>query len=848
MALSSSSAPGGNYRDGHGRQTVHYWEDTFKGQRAEFRCTSVRGHVFDCDFPENFNNWNAVDPAHLYQAPTKRKITKGGYDVVKNLESAAAGCDYLILWLDCDREGENICFEVMDVVRKSMKYMRENDNVYRAHFSSLTPQSIREAAKLGNLRRPDRNQSEAVEARQILDLRIGCSFTRFQSMHFQSKYADLDAGTVSYGPCQTPTLGFCVRRHDEIMQFKPETFYVIQPIISRNGKKYPITWERGRVFREQVGRMFHELVKSGGDGYVSKVQQKNQSKKRPHGLNTVDMLQVASKALGIGPGETMHIAERLYLEGIISYPRTESTAYDKTFDPIPLIKNMASGSNWRQEAAYVLDGNFRRNNAGKNMGDHPPITPVRVASPGGAAGRIYDMIVRHFLASFAPDCEYTVMTYTIKIATEIFYGEGVEVVELGFTSIQKHKQMEDYGFPLLNEGQTVGVNNVEFHTRKTKPPDYLAESELIKMMESNGIGTDASIPVHVEKIKTRNYCEVKPPGRRMVPTNLGIVLVHGYHMIDPDLSASKLRAGMENAMTKIAEGHAQRDHVIDWMSELFRQKFIYFRDRAEKMELLFGAHFHLIENVTGNRMARCGKCCRYMIYLEQRPRRLHCKTCDETYPLPMIGTIKQYMERTCPICDFELLRWTHSYKAGKVGYVFCPNCYNNPPKEFNIEDVKARGGMGCNKCHHPTCENSAKVNLVKPNPKNRGYFVLDQGSKPKWKVQSSDMFNRIEIYFVAEKAKKVTVVHEPCRKCRANQLKVEFDNANNPLKSGNKHTGCMFCDETMKSLVKFRDGDVVAHITRSKRGGRGRGKGDGKRGGRGGGKRGGRGGRGGRRR
>ena len=86
--------------------------------------------------------------------------------------------------------------------------------------------------------------------------------------------------------------------------------------------------------------------------------------------------------------------------------------------------------------------------------------------------------------------------------------------------------------------------------------------------------------MHVEKIKTRNYCEVKPPGRRMVPTNLGIVLVHGYHTIDPDLSASKLRAEMENSMTKIAEGHARRDHVIDWMSELFPQKFIYFRDKV----------------------------------------------------------------------------------------------------------------------------------------------------------------------------------------------------------------------------------------------------------------------------
>ena len=71
-AIAGALAPGGNYRDKQGRQSVHYWNGTFKGQSAEFRCTSVRGHVFDCDFPEKFNDWNRVDPAHLYQVNFKR--------------------------------------------------------------------------------------------------------------------------------------------------------------------------------------------------------------------------------------------------------------------------------------------------------------------------------------------------------------------------------------------------------------------------------------------------------------------------------------------------------------------------------------------------------------------------------------------------------------------------------------------------------------------------------------------------------------------------------------------------------------------------------------------------------
>lgn len=219
--------------------------------------TSVCGHVMSLDFIGKYNSWEKVDPAELFTCPTEKKEATEKLRMPSFLNQEAKGCSYLILWLDCDKEGENICFEVMDACSKSIRNVYSNQVTYRAKFSAITDKDIKFA--MANLIHPNENEAKSVDARQEIDLRIGCAFTRFQTKFFQGHYGDLDASLISYGPCQTPTLGFCVQRHDEITNFIPETYWFVQ--LTAGDPEVTLEWARGRIFKKEIATMYLNLVK-----------------------------------------------------------------------------------------------------------------------------------------------------------------------------------------------------------------------------------------------------------------------------------------------------------------------------------------------------------------------------------------------------------------------------------------------------------------------------------------------------------------------------------------------------------------------------------------------------------
>lgn len=757
-------------------------EGMLLGRRMEFKVTSTAGHVYSAAFASRYNNWSTTDPAELFDAEIIYEEATPESKLPQHLAYEAKNASYLLLCLDNDREGENIAFEVIGICKPHMKVLTTNQ-IYRARFSALTKEDI--LRSFNNLTHPNKRESDAVRARQIIDLRAGCAFTRFQTKFFQEKYGDLDSTCISYGPCQTPTLYFCVDRQNRILRFQEQPYYKLVGDIVVKGTRIKMKWNRGHIFEKSVIQVFQKMVSSAETGTITSVTSKKTSSASPKALNTVTMLKEASARLGIGPQKAMHTAEHLYLSGYISYPRTETDCYPSSFDWKALMKQLHATPEYHGIVQAMLDADSDIGpHGGTDAGDHPPITPVKCATKGVITGddwRLYDLVVRHFLASIAGPCKMEVTTYNINVSNEEFNFRTTRVLKKGHTLfVTSHGEDDDVAQVSINKGDTFEVRNIQVEEGKTTPPPLLTESDLLDAMEKKGIGTDASMATHVHNIVTRNYVKLVA-NRRVEPTKLGRSLLEGYMQIDPELVLPSVRATIESYCNMIAEGKADCDEVIRHVSRMFKLKFEYYISKIDVMNSLFEAHFTKLEEL-GTPLTRCGNCNRYMTFINKAPMRIICKHCSTEYSLPSGGVIRSYKELKCPLDNFELLQ----YQTKNRAYSICPLCYNDPPfEDFN------RKGMSCIDCSHPDCPNAAAALTLTPCPQEcNGSLIIDViNGAPNWKFFCTRCSYRLH---VSSNVKKMSlVVESECETCGSRKARVT-------LKDSTVEEGCFFCCDAMK--------------------------------------------------
>ncbi|KAH0542900.1 hypothetical protein FGG08_002760 [Glutinoglossum americanum] len=554
--------------------------------------------------------------------------------IADNINREARNAKALFIWTDCDREGEYIGSEVSQIALKA----NPNLEVKRAKFSNIERAHVFRAAR--NPIDLDERQVSAVAARCELDLRIGASFTRLQTLSIQPLGPELQ-NVISYGSCQFPTLGFVVDRYFRVRNFVPETFWYIMVAHLRDDINIAFSWRRVHLFDRMAVTILFERCIVSRIAKVTKVQTKPTSKWRPLPLTTVELQKLGSRLLGMDSQTVMKIAEELYTKGFISYPRTETDQFDREMDLRALIEKQTVDKNWGAYARGLLGGNFRHPRAGRNNDQaHPPIHPVSyVASDALTTGehrRIYEFVVRRFLACCSEDAKGDATTIEIEFGDENFHAHGLLVRERNYLDVYPYERWESsQQLPNFTVDEQFVPTEAVMMEGQTGPPGYLTEPELIALMDANGIGTDATMAEHIAKIKEREYVICRPRsgvarhdgngdervvgggrggrGQRgrgggprargagsdggrggrntiveLIPSTLGVALVEGYNSMGFESSLTKpfLRKEMELKMKAICEGRKTRSDVVEESLGQYREVFIITSRRIDILKML----------------------------------------------------------------------------------------------------------------------------------------------------------------------------------------------------------------------------------------------------------------------
>ncbi len=566
---------GGSASEGASYKTPFY---TWSDESGEHMTIGLKGHVLNPAFPESYNNWQATNPRDLIDAELIKEPTDK--NVVRALKKVAEDADDLVIATDFDREGELIGLEALQEVVAANAALADGENgdfvgVKRARYSALTKDEIQRA--FGNLDELSMPLANAGAARQDIDLIWGATLTRSVSMatrRFGSNF-------LSVGRVQSPTLGLIVQRELERRAHEPEPFWEVSATFSHPDGSFTAEHTTDRFWKQEEAKA--AVANSKTPGTVKEISARKNTRQPPTPLNTTAFTTDASSRLGITPSRAMRIAEDLYMDGYISYPRTDNTVYPKSLDTKELVEQLVAVDDFKA-ADFLLDGRSLEATRGKKeTTDHPPIYPTQAVNPkrlearSEAHRRVYELVTRRFLATFSPPMISESTRANIETAKgtssaesgETYFIRGSVVLDPGFAAIYTYARSADTEIPKLEQGQELVLEGVELEGKETPPPPRISQGKLIEMMEERGLGTKATRADIIQKLYDRGYVFGNPPE----PSETGIAMSKAFEHYVPRMATPDMTAEMEAEMDQIAAGQMTKDDVLRDSRDMLRSAF-----------------------------------------------------------------------------------------------------------------------------------------------------------------------------------------------------------------------------------------------------------------------------------
>ena len=650
-----------------------YWYE-FKKGKDKFFVVSAVGHIFALDTVKEGKGWSYptfntqwVPSFKKKGSEFSEKYFRNVEDVINENNGSKAKVKYIVA-TDYDTEGSVIGYNVL-------RFLGKREDGQRMKYSTLTKDELIESYN----KRSEHLDFGAIESgltRHYLDFYWGINLTRALTLAMKNA-AEKGFAILSTGRVQGPTMAMLLEKELQIRKFKPKPFWQIDAIVKDGKAELKAAYEKSNIWKKpDADKIYKDCKKKGAKAVVKNVKTRRYRQKPPTPFNTTDMQSEAYSQFKYSPRQTLSIVESLYQAGAVSYPRSSSQKLPPTINYKRILEALAKLKPYKKLAEELLKKAELKPNEGKRTDPaHPAIYPTfeppTIAKLRGQQRKMYDLIVRRFLAVFAEEALRESVTVELDISGHKFKVVGKTTIEPGWTKYYgKYLAFEEQQLPELKEGDKLTVKKVNKNEKETQPPGRYSQGSILKEMEKKGLGTRATRAEILHTLYIRKYVS----GKSIEVSRLGEVVTKVLKDNAPRILSEEMTRKFEKEMEDVAAGKRKREDVVEEAKEILTDVLKEFKKKEKKIgkKLLKG----LTESRAAERdMGPCPNCdqnLRVIVSRKSGKRFVGCSgypKCHTGFPLPQRGYITK-LGTVCKECGLPMIQVT---RKGARPYRMCIN-------------------------------------------------------------------------------------------------------------------------------------------------------------------------------
>ncbi len=550
-----------------------------------YQVTWTFGHLCTLKEPNDYSeNWKRWSLASLPMIPPRfgiKLISNPTYEQqFKTIEELMQNAEMVINCGDAGQEGELIQRWVLQKAGCKCP-------VYRLWISSLTEEAIREGFQHLKEQSDFTKLYEAGLSRAIGDWLLGMNATRLYTLRYGQNRQVLSIGRV-----QTPTLALIVNRQAEIDNFKPEPFFFFLTVY--RDTTFSVT--KGKFTKKEEGEAFLEIVRQK-EFTVTDISEKKGKEYAPRLFDLTSLQVECNKKFAFTADDTLKLIQSLYEKKVTTYPRVDTTFLSD--DIYPKVPNTLNGLvDYIDLTASLLKAKIRKD---KRVFDNSKVTDHHAIIPTGVPARnltdnerkVYDLVVRRFIAAFYPDCEISTTTVLGKVDKVDFKVTGKQILKPGWRVVFGAEQKDSDAEPSDEEGVLPdfvkgesGPHKPTLGEKWTQPPKPYTEATLLRAMETagklvdndelrdalkeNGIGRPSTRAAIIETLFKRNY--IRKERKNLFPTATGVELIDTIQ--EELLKSAELTGLWEKKLRQIERGTYEARTFLEELKLMVHQVVI----------------------------------------------------------------------------------------------------------------------------------------------------------------------------------------------------------------------------------------------------------------------------------